>query len=115
MKEEELPQDKSALENFTREICYVQGEDGKYITGLSTGWETKTIALDKQWEEINRRVKEAKQDCLAEKTSPIRYYLELRLMDISVLAGYTGFFQWQIKRHISPSVFKRLSKRRLQK
>jgi len=36
-------------------------------------------------------------------------------MDISVLAGYTGFFQWQIKRQMSPSVFKKLSKKKLQK
>jgi len=115
MKKEDLPQDKGALENFTREVCYVKGQDGKYIAGLSTGWETKTVALDKQWEEINRRVEKAKQNCLAGKTSSIRYYFELQLMDMSVLAGYTGFFQWQIKRHMSPSVFKKLSKKKLQK
>ena len=115
MKKEDLPQDKGALENFTREVCYVKGKDGKYVTGLSTGWATKTVALDNQWEEINRRVKKAKKDFLAGKTSPIRYYFELKLMDMSVLAGYTGFFQWQIKRHMSPSVFKKLSKKKLQK
>jgi hypothetical protein len=115
MKKEDLPQDKSSLEDFTREVCYVKDKDGKYITGLSTGWEAKTAALDKQWEEINRRIAEAKKDFLAGGKSSIAYYLELQLMDISVLSGYTGFFQWQIKRHMSPLRFKKLSTKRLQK
>ena len=115
MKKEELPQDKSSLENVTREICYVKNESGRYETGLSTGWEVKTIALDNMWNEIKRRTDQAKKDCLAGKVSPITYYFELQLMDISVLAGYTGFFQWQIKRHMSPSVFKKLRKKKLQK
>ena len=46
MKKKELPQDKSALENWTREVCYVKNEDGKYETGLSTGWEIKTVAQE---------------------------------------------------------------------
>jgi len=115
MEKKNLPQDKSSLENITREVCYVKNENGKYETELSTGWEVKTVALDNMWDEIKRRTDQAKEDCLAGKTSPITYYFELQLMDMSVLAGYTGFFQWQIKRHMSPSVFKKLSKKRLQK
>ena len=115
MKKEDLPQDKSALENFTREVCYVKNKDGKYEAGLSTGWEAKTVALDQAWDEIDRRVEEAKQDVLAGKSSPIAYYLEKSLMDLMVLSGYTGFAQWRIKRHLKPNVFKRLSDKKLQK
>ena len=115
MKKENVPQDKSSLENFTREVCYVKNKDGKYDTELSTGWETKSVALDKAWEEINRRTEEAKNNCINGINSPVAYYLELRLMDIPVLAGYTGFFGWQIKRHIKPSVFNKLSDKKLQK
>ena len=115
MKKENLPQDKSSLENFTREVCYVKNKDGKYETDLSTGWEAKAVALDNAWEEINRRTEEAKQNCLDGKASPVLYYMELRLMDLPVLAGYTGFFGWQIKRHFKPSVFKKLSNKKLEK
>ena len=115
MKKEHLPQDKSSLENFTREVVYVKNEDGKYETELSTGWETKTVALDNAWDEINRRTEEAKKECLGGKISPIGYYLELRLMDMPVLAGYTGFMKWQIKRHMKPRVFAKLSDKKLQK
>jgi hypothetical protein len=41
--------------------------------------------------------------------------MELKLMDIKVLAGYTGFWGWQVRRHMRPSVFKKLSDRRLRR
>ena len=61
MKEEELPQDKSALEKMTREVCYVKNSEGKYTTGLSTGWEVKKDALDNAWEDIHERTEAARQ------------------------------------------------------
>jgi hypothetical protein len=36
-------------------------------------------------------------------------------MDISLLSDYTGFWQWQIKRHLKPDVFKNLSDKKLQR
>ena len=114
MKKEELPRDKSALDNFTREVCYVKNKDGKYVTDLSEGWEVKSVALDNAWEEIERRTEEAKQKVLNGEASPVLYFLELKLMDLPVLAGYTGFMRWQIKRHMKPSVFKKLSTKKLQ-
>lgn len=114
MKKKELPQDKSALKNFTREVCYVKNDAGNYETGLSEGWEVKSVALDKAWEEIERRTEEAKQDVLDGKESPITYFIELKLMDLPVVAGYTGFRKWQIKRHKRVRVFKKLSEKKLQ-
>ncbi len=114
MKKAELPQDKSALINFTREVCYVKNEEGKYEAGLSTGWEAKTVALDKAWEEINARIQQAEDMVRRGEASPILYFMELRLMDLLVLSGYTGFWQWQIKRHFKPKVFDRLPVKKLQ-
>lgn len=115
MKKNELPQDKSALENFTREVCYVKNEDGKYETDLSTGWETKKVALDQAWDEIERRKSEALEKVKSGEVSPILYFMEEKLMDFTVLSGYTGFFKWSIKRHLKPTVFTKLSDSKLQK
>ena len=43
------------------------------------------------------------------------YFLELSLMDLTVLSGYTGFWKWQIKRHMKPGRFQQLSISQLQK
>ncbi len=115
MRKDQLPQDKSALENFTREVCYVQNDKGQYETDLSIGWEAKKIALDRAWEEIHQRVEGAKQRVAAGEASPILYFMELKLMDLVVLAGYTGFWRWQIKRHLQPSIFKKLSDSKLKR
>ena len=114
MKKKDLPQDKSALKKFTREVCYVKDENGKYVTSLSTGWETKVAALNNQWDEIERRTEEARQKILNGKASPILYFLELKLMDIQVLSSYTGFSKWSIKRHMKPNVFKKINDKKLQ-
>ena len=114
MKKEELPQDKSHLKNFTREVCYVKNSEGKYVTDLSTGWEVKSAALNNQWDEIERRIKKAKEKIINGKASPILYFFELKLMDLTVLSGYTGFSKWRIKRHMRPNVFKNLNDKTLQ-
>lgn len=115
MKKEDLPQDPGALDKFTREVCYVKNDQGKYETALSKGWEVKKQALDSAWEEVNERVEEARKAVANGEKSPVYYFMELRLMDLSVLSGYTGIFPFFIKRHFKPSVFKGLSERKLEK
>lgn len=115
MNKEDLPQDPGALDKFTREVCYVKNQDGKYETALSKGWDIKKQALDSAWEEVNERVEDARRAVANGEKSPVYYFMELRLMDLSVLSGYTGIFPFFIKRHFKPSVFKGLSERKLEK
>ena len=115
MKKEELPQDPGALAKFTREVCYVKNENGRYETALSEGWDVKKQALDSAWEDIDERVEAARQAVLNGEKSPIYYYMELKIMDLAVLSGYTGFFPFFIKRHLKPAVFQDLSDRKLEK
>lgn len=116
MKKSEVPQDKSNLESKSfKELCYAVDENGNYTTAQSTGWTPKTIALDNAIEDINERVETAKQSVLNGQTSPIEYYMELHKMDLNILASYADMWKWRVKRHFKPKVFKRLSKRVLQK
>ncbi|MDF2436166.1 MAG: hypothetical protein K0Q95_542 [Bacteroidota bacterium] len=113
MKKEELPQDESALKAMTRELLYVKDKEGKYTTGLSTGWEVKKAALDNAWDDIRERIETARLAVKNGEKSPIYYFMELRLMDFPVLSGYTGFWTFTIKRHLKPSVFASLSEKKL--
>lgn len=105
----------SALGKITKEVCYATDETGKYTTQLSQGWDVKITALDKAWEEIDDRIKAAQQKVLNGEASPLLFFMEKGLMDIKLLAQYTGFWQWQVKRHLKPDVFKNLSDKKLQK
>jgi hypothetical protein len=115
MKKDEIPQDPSGLDKFTKEVCYAVDESGNYITQLSSGWEVKSDALGITWEDINKKVERAKQAVIKGELSPIAYYIELRVMDLTIVSAYTGFWKWTIKRHLKPSIFSKLSNSTLQK
>jgi hypothetical protein len=113
MKKEEIPQDDGALSKLTKEVVYAVDSSGNYSTELSTGWDVKTKALDAAWEDIEQRIENARQKVLNNEASPILYFIELRLMDIGIVAAYTGFWKWKVKQHLKPSVFKKLSEKKL--
>jgi len=115
MKKEDVPQDLGALGKVTKEVCYATDESGKYTTQLSNGWEVKATALDAAWNDVEERIATAKQKVLNNQASPILFFMEKALMDVEILAGYTGFWQWQVKRHLKPDVFNGLSENKLQK
>jgi len=115
MKKENVPQDEGALGKITKEVCYATDSSGKYTTQLRSGWQVKSEALDVAWKEVEQRIASAKQSVLNGEASPLLFFMELRLMDMSILSDYTGYWKWQIKRHLKPEVFKKLSDRKLQK
>ncbi len=115
MKKEEIPQDPSPLDNFTKEVCYAVNEKGEYTTGLSRGWQVKADALGITWQEAEARTANAHEKVRNSEASPILFFMELNLMDVAIVSAYTGFWQWTVKRHLKPRVFKNLSDKKLMK
>lgn len=110
MKKEDVPQDNSNLsKSNVKELCYAVDDKGNYTTELSSGWEPKTIALQKSIEDINERIEQARLDVQNNKVSPILYFMELSKMDLAILADYVGMWKWRVKRHFKPSVFSKLN------
>lgn len=116
MKKQDLPQDESNLQsaNMT-EVLYVTDENDNYTTANSIGWDAKKAALEESMELINERIEEAKQNVANNLVSPIVYFMELNKMDVQVLAAYVNMWQWTVKRHAKPKIFKKLSDPTLKK
>lgn len=114
MKKENVPQDMSSLGKLTKEVCYATDSNGKYVTELSSGWDVKINALDVAWKDVEERRAQARLKVLNNEASPLLFFMEYRLMDIKLLADYTGFWQFQVKRHLKPEVFNQLSGKKLQ-
>ena len=116
MKKQDVPQDKSQLEtvNMT-EVLYVTDENGNYTTAKSRGWDAKALALDESMTLINERAEQAKKDVAAGKASPIIYFMEINKMDWQILASYVGYWQWRVKKHAKPDVFRKLDQNKLEK
>ncbi|MEO6315788.1 MAG: hypothetical protein ABIU63_01985 [Chitinophagaceae bacterium] len=115
MKKEDIPQHDGALNKLTREMVYAVDSNGQYTTALSTGWEVKATALDVAWEDIELRIAAARQKVLNKEASPLLFFMELRLMDTGIVSAYTGFWNWQVKRHLKPAIFEKLSENKLQR
>lgn len=115
MRKKDIPQDHSGLVNFTKEVYYAEDEKGNYTTALSSGWEVKSTALDVAWEDIRERIEDARKKVEAGEASPILFFMELRLMDLTLVSSYTGFWKFNVKRHLKPGVFAKLSDKKLAK
>jgi hypothetical protein len=115
MKKEDVPQDLSSLGKITTEVCYATDESGKYTTQQSRGWDVKISALDVTWENVEKRVAEAREKVLKGEASPVLYFMEKSVMDLAILSSYTGFWKWTIRRHLKPAIFGKLSDKVLRK
>ena len=82
---------------------------------MSKGWEVKIKALDVAWNDIETRMAAAKEKVINKEASPLLFFMERALMDISILSDYTGFWKFEIKRHLRPDVFEKLTDAKLQR
>lgn len=116
MKQEEVPQDGNGLTGGKfSQLFYAVNKEGDYVQVSSIGWEPENVAMAQAWDEIHQKTEATLQAVKDGKLSPIAYFMEKELMTTEILAGYVGKFQWQVKRHLKPSVFKSLPDTLLQK
>lgn len=107
MKIEQVPQDAGKLDG-EKELCYAVDEKGNYVTVQSSGWRAKNITLDQAWDYIKEQVDEARKQIQAGKQSNLAYFMAINQMDIKLLASYSGFSRWKIKKHLKPKHFNQL-------
>jgi hypothetical protein len=116
MKFDEVPQDEAFLqEGKIRDLCYVVDKDGHYTSVLSKGWTPKNDALKLAWNQIYDHAEETRLMVLDGKLSPIALYMELNIMDLTILANYMELSKWKVRRHLKMKGFKKLNTEMLSK
>jgi len=108
MRRDEVPQDEGIAEGL-KEVTYAVDEAGHYSLVGSAGWEAKNISNRQAWEEIIKKVAEVRAEVEAGRVSPLAYHMARNQMDVGLMASYMGLFRWQVRRHLKPAVFARLS------
>ena len=108
MKVNDVPQDKGIIGDHGTEVCYAVDDDGKYMLASSLGWEPKNVTNEQAWDVINKEISDAVRGIKAGELSPLAYHMTKNLMDESLLANYSGFYKWRVKRHLKADVFKKL-------
>ena len=91
-----------------KKLVYAVGKDGRYTSVNSEGWEPENFAMKQAWDDIDETLAETESKVHNGELSPVTYFMQKNLMDIALLARYTGKWKWQVKRHFRPEVFKKL-------
>lgn len=110
MLKKEVPQDKELL-GEQLEVCYAVDENGRYVLAQSAGWEPANIANNQAWEAIDSEIAAILCRIKSGELSPLAYHMASNQMDDKLLAGYTGLFRWQVRRHLRPGPFSKISLR----
>jgi hypothetical protein len=98
-----------------RELFY--SFDSKSGFGKKVGYQygANQEIIRQSWEVAQERLEEVKQRINAGLSSPIAYHMERCLMELPMLAAYMELPKWRVRRHLKPSVYKRLPEKIRQK
>lgn len=109
MKIDNAPQDNSSTYAGHTKLLYGVNESGEYTTVQSTGWQVENTVTLLAVDEINRIAAEIKQRVLQGQTSPLEYFMAEKRMDVLMLSQTVGMFQWRVRRHFRPEIFRKLN------
>ncbi len=109
METNKVPQQNISTYSGNKKAMYATQKNGKYTVVTSSGWSVEEEVTRQALLELERLADEAYRAVLSGKYSPLYFHMYDRRMDLPTLAQSSGFFQWRVKRHCKPAVFKKLS------
>ena len=114
MKIEQVPQDDSSTYSGHKKVVYAVDDSGHYQSVKTSGWEVEAFATQMAVDDLNEQTQEAFDQVQAGEKSTLAYHMLKARLDLIALQQATGFFRWQIRRHLKPKVFARLSDKKLE-
>ncbi|MBN2645404.1 MAG: hypothetical protein JXR59_08030 [Desulfuromonadaceae bacterium] len=112
MRKQDVPQDVGVFESESV-VNYALDGEGRYCLTPTQGWMPVNEANRLAWEEIQQQLNLVRSQIAAGQLSSLAYYMSRALMDVSLLAQYSGFARWRVKRHLKPGPFSRLNAEQL--
>jgi hypothetical protein len=109
MKKDEVPQQAAKAFMGRTKALYALDENGQYKIVPSAGWEAEEIVLDQAIAEYEQQLAEVLPKVKAGQASTLEYHMYKCRMDVLLLAQSSGFFQWQVRRHLRPEIYAKLS------
>lgn len=109
MNVDAVPQEGNTTLGNQRKAMYARAADGRMVIVASRGWEAEEIVTRHAVAVHETHATSARARVEAGLTSPLEFWMYERRMDIALLAQTSGFWQWQVKRHLRPRTFIKLS------
>lgn len=115
MKKDEVPQQTAKAFMGHSKALYALDENGEYKIVPSAGWEAEEIVLDQAIAEYEQQAAAVLPKVKSGEASTLEYHMYQCRMDVLLLAQSTGYFQWRVRRHLRPEIFKKLSESKKQR
>ena|SRR6218665_459982 len=109
MKLDEVPQDHSSTYGGHSKLVYAVDASGHYQGSQSDGWEPEAYATQLAVQELLDLEAEAKAAWERGELSPLKFLMYRYRLDEPALGQITGLWQWRIRRHFQPAIYRRLS------
>jgi hypothetical protein len=115
VRSKDVPQDPGATYEGHQRLTYAVAEDGRYTGVASIGWEAEIDATKVAKAAADHRIALAWEEVKKGQKSTLHYYMTLFQMDLTLMAGETGFWSFQVRRHLRPDIFAGLSHEKLKR
>ncbi|MDR1849264.1 MAG: hypothetical protein LBQ75_04430 [Zoogloeaceae bacterium] len=106
----DVPQEGSATYGGHLKAMYARNPDGRLVLVQSRGWEVEETVTRQAVLAFEELAAAALERVRAGQSAPLEVHMYRARMDVSVLAQASGLWRWQVRRHLRPAVFARLSK-----
>ena len=112
---EEATQTTETPYRYNRELFYSFDREKGFSAKVDYQYDANQTIIRQSWDAAEERLNEVKQKVIERKRSPIAYYMEKQLMEVPMLAAYTGFSKWRVRWHLTIPGFRRLKSSTLEK
>ena len=109
MKLDEVPQDSSTVYGGHSKLLYAVDDSGHYQGAQSAGWEPETYSTQLAVAELQEQEAEAHAAWQCGELSPLKFLMYRYRLDEPALAMVTGLWQWRVRRHFRPAIYRKLS------
>ncbi|MEI7662293.1 MAG: helix-turn-helix domain-containing protein [Bacteroidota bacterium] len=93
---------------YNRELFYSFDKEKGYTQQVSYQAPDNQVIIKQGWDAAEQRMEEVTGQVVAGRLSPVAYYMEKQLMDVSILSAYMEISKWRVRRHLKQRVFKKL-------
>lgn len=115
MRQEDAPQDNIAIYRGGKKALYTLSDEGKYAITPSSGWSVEEMATMQAVGEFERLEAEAYESFLHGESSALGVWMYRRRMSLATLSECSGFWKWQVKRHLRSKTFSTLSAKKIKR
>jgi hypothetical protein len=105
----DVPQEGSVTYGGHLKAVYARTGDGRLGLVQTRGWEAEETVTRQAVLAFEALAAAALERMRAGQGSPLEVHMYRARMDIALLAQATGLWRWQVRRHLRPAAFARLS------